>query len=395
MPFPAVTSCPPPTAARTGPPGDPIPELTSIGRSHGFEVVGVTSGDLLDAARDALRAWLAAGHHAGMGWMARDPDGRADPRRLSDEVRSVVTVAVAHASKAPPFEAEGRYGRVARYAWGRDYHGEMLPRLRAMGEDVKMRLGARRFFALTDHAPFLERAAAVRAGVGFAGKNTCLIRPREGSWFLLGELLVDVDLPPTAPSGAEHCGTCTRCLPACPTDAFVAPYVLDARRCVSYLTIEHRGAIDRALRPRMGAWVFGCDVCQEVCPFNEGRAPVPWPSLEPDQGVGPRLDLVETLSLCDDDAFRRRFAGTPLLRPRRAGLLRNAAIAARNVGATAAVPALVSRVTDDSEPGVRGPALFALFGLAPDRARPLADRARRADPDPTVRAEAEAGLAES
>ncbi|MDA1194642.1 MAG: tRNA epoxyqueuosine(34) reductase QueG [Planctomycetota bacterium] len=371
---------------------DPLTLVRELAARHGFDVVGVTSGAPLTDALDALVDWCAQGYEGSMGYLSRDPPQRADPRTLQREVRAVVTVAVNYWQSAPEFEAEGRYGRVARYAWGRDYHDIVLPRLDAFGRDLRAALpGATKVRSACDHSPFLERAAAVRAGLGFFGKNTCLLLPRRGSWYFLGEVLLDVELPATAPAGADHCGTCTDCLGACPTDAFPAPFVLDANRCISYLTIEHPGAIPSELRSKLGPWVFGCDVCQDVCPFNRFASPAPWPEFAASEGVGPRLDLLDVLALEDDEAFARRFAGTPLLRPRRRGLLRNAAIAARNIGADAAVPLLERRTREESEPWVRSAALWALAGLDSARARQRAVALAR-DPDAEVRAEAEALL---
>ncbi len=371
---------------------DPLAIVREAAARHGFEVVGVTSAEPLEDALAALRAWCEAGHEASMGYLSRDPPQRADPRTLQKEVKSVISVAVNYWHDAPPFEGDGRYGRVARYAWGRDYHDLVLPRLDALGAELVDRLpGAAKARSACDYSPFLERAAAVRSGLGFFGKNTCLLMPRKGSWFFLGELLLDVELPGTEPDGSDHCGTCTDCLGACPTDAFPAPFVLDANRCISYLTIEHRGPIPRAMREAMGPWVFGCDVCQDVCPFNRWAAPAPWPELGPAHGVGPRLDLGRVLALTDDASFAQRFDGTPLLRPKRAGLVRNAAIAARNVGAASLVPALAARAREDAEAVVRGAALWALAGLDDTRARRIAEALVR-DEDADVRAEAEAVL---
>lgn len=370
---------------------DPLALVRETAARHGFDVVGVTSGAPLQDALAALTAWCDAGHEGSMGYLSRDPPQRADARTLMKSVRSVLTLAVNYWHDAPAFASEARYGRVARYAWGRDYHDVVIPRLEALGRDLVDALpGASRSRAACDHSPFLERAAAVRAGLGFFGKNTCLLMPRKGSWWFLGEVLLDVELPGTESETTDHCGTCTDCLPACPTDAFTAPYVLDARRCISYLTIEHRGSIPHEHREAMGPWLFGCDVCQDVCPFNRFAAPSPWPELAPDQGAGPRLDLLELLALADDAAFEARFAGTPLLRPKRRGLVRNAAIVARNVQATAAVPLLEAR-THDAEPLVREHALWALAGLDAGLARRAADRLVR-DADEAVRSEAAAVL---
>ncbi len=373
---------------------DPRETVLEAARELGFDVVGVTSVAPFERDHAALLRWLDRGRHAGMDWMARRPEGRSSPGSALDDALSVVTVAVNHHASAPAFEAEGRFGRVARYAWGRDYHLAMRSRLERLAQEVVRRLGHPvRARACVDEDPLLERAAAVRAGLGFHGKNTNLLVPRRGSWFLLGELLLDVALAPTAPASSVSCGACVRCMPACPTDAFVGAYELDAGRCISYLTTEHRGPIPRAMRPAMGAWVFGCDACQEVCPWNRFATETRWPELRPEAGVGPRLDLVATLRIATDDWFRAHFARTPLLRPKRRGLQRNVAVVARNVGATATVPFLLERVEDEREPVVRGAALWALGGLAPARARALADRLRAADPDEGVRDEAEALLA--
>ncbi len=366
---------------------DPLALVHDTAATFGFEVVGVTSSAPLDEALVKLESWAAAGHGADLHYMTRDPPQRADARTLLKTVRSVVTVAVNHWVNAPAFESEGRYGRVARYAWGRDYHDIVIPRLHELGSALTEALGGGKSKIACDHSPFLERAAAVRAGLGFFGKNTCLLLPRKGSWYFLGEVLLDIELPNTESGNTDHCGTCTDCLSACPTDAFPEPYVLDARRCISYLTIEHDGPIPMELRSKMGAWIFGCDVCQDVCPFNRFATPAPWPELRPEAGAGTRLDLADTLSIPDDATFTARFEGTPLLRPGRKGVLRNAAIAARNVGATAAVPMLERLVRDDAEPVIRSHALWALRGLDEARARAATEVALR-DPDPLVREEA-------
>ena len=369
--------------------------LREAARAHGFEVAAV--GTVAPLARDheALCRWLDGGRQAGMGYMARDPAMRANPAALLPGALAIVSVAVSYYAEVPPFRDEGRYGRVARYAMGRDYHLVLPPRLLAMARTFAEAIGVPvRARALSDAEPLLERAAAARAGLGFVGKNTNLLLPRRGSWSLLGEVLLDVEIEPSGGRPAVSCGTCTRCLPACPTNAFVGPYDLDAGRCISYLTIEHKGPIPRELRAGLGAWIFGCDVCQDVCPFNRFAQPTAWPELAPEAGPGPRLDLEDMLSIDDDPAFRARFAGTALLRPRRRGLLRNAALVARNVGATHCVPALAARASHDPEPVIRGAALWALAGLDPVRAGALADRARTTDPDASVRAEAEAVLSD-
>ncbi|MDJ0972835.1 MAG: tRNA epoxyqueuosine(34) reductase QueG [Planctomycetota bacterium] len=364
---------------------DALDVLKRAAAKLGFEVVGVTSARPVEAALAALETWSEAGNAAALGYMTRNPPERADPRTLLDGVRTVVTVAVNYHVDVPAFEHEARFGRVARYAWGLDYHDVVIPRLRQLADELAATFGGKAR-AACDHSPILERAFAERAGLGFFGKNTCLLLPRKGSWYFLGEVLLEAELPTTDRESTDHCGTCTDCMPACPTDAFPAPYVLDARRCISYLTIEHKGSIPHDLRPLMGAWVFGCDDCQDVCPFNRFASEATWPELHPDRGVGQRLDLADVLAIETDDAFRARFRNTPLLRPKRRGLLRNAAIAARNVEATAAIPALRARLSDP-EPLLREAALWALEGLTPDEVRNHADMLR-SDEDGAVVAEA-------
>ena len=365
-----------------------VTQIKHAARELGFEVAGVSTVEPLERDDLAFQQWCGKGFAAGMDYMTRRPELHARPRALVPYAQSVITLAVDHYAAAPAFEHQHRFGRVARYAWGRDYHDVVKPRLKALvariedlaGRDVHAR-------SFVDAVPLLERAVAARGGLGFFGKNTNLLQPRSGSWFFLSEILLDLELPADNQKITVSCGTCRRCLEACPTDAFPAPYVLDSGKCISYLTIENKGPIPRELRKAVGEWVFGCDVCQDVCPFNRFASDTLWPEFHPAAGVGPRLDLVEVLSLATDDDFRERFRGTPLTRPKRRGLLRNAAVAAANVGVTAAVPALIERVESDAEPLVRSHCLWALGRLASKRAVSLAERSLKGDPDPLVREE--------
>lgn len=366
-----------------------VTQIKQAAREIGFEVAGIASVEPLQRDDAAFQHWCEAGYAAGMDYMTRRPELHAHPRALVSRARSLITLAVDHYAEAPAFEHEARYGRVARYAWGLDYHEVVKPRLHTLVSRIEEMAGreihARCF---VDAVPLLERAFAARAGLGFFGKNTNLIQPRGGSWFFLSEILLDLDLPADAQEIKVSCGTCRRCIDACPTDAFVAPYQLDSNRCISYLTIENKGPIPRALRTAVGEWVFGCDVCQDVCPFNRFAEETRWPEFKPEAGAGARLDLIEVLSIASDEEFRNRFRGTPLTRPKRRGLLRNAAIVAANVGATAAVPALIERIEHDVDPLIRSHALWALARLDEERARGLSDRLVRNDPDASVREEA-------
>lgn len=369
---------------------DLVTQIKHASRDLGFNVTRITSTEPLADHDAAYQEWREAGFAAEMGYMTRRPDLHARPRVLAPYAMSLITLAVDYYTAAAVGYHDNRYGRVARYAWGLDYHDVVKPRLQALVGKIE-HIAARPIHArcFVDAVPLLERAAAARAGVGFFGKNTNLLQPRSGSWFFLSEILIDLDLPPDGNEIKVSCGTCRRCIDACPTDAFAGPYRLDSRRCISYLTIENKGAIPRELRTGLGDWIFGCDVCQDVCPFNRFASDTAWPELHPDAGVGPRLDLVEVLSISTDDQFRARFRGTALTRPKRRGLLRNAAIVAGNIGATSAVPSLVARIESDPEPLIRSHSLWALAQLDSPRAVLIAERALKTDSDRSVREEAE------
>jgi epoxyqueuosine reductase len=384
-------------------------QIKNAARGLGFEVTGITSIEPLARDDEAFRSWRESGFAAGMDYMTRRPELHAHPNRLVPSAMSLITLAINYYASAPAFVHENLYGRVARYAWGLDYHDVVKPRLIALASEIE-KLAGRKLHArcFVDAVPLLERAIAARAGIGFFGKNTNLLQPKSGSWFFLSEILVDLDLPADLRESKVSCGSCSRCIKACPTDAFAAPYRLDSRRCISYLTIENKGAIPSDLREGVGEWIFGCDVCQEmrpettkhgplpvivrgqsesVCPFNRFAKETTWREFYPDAGVGPRLDLVEVLSIDSDEKFRRHFKGTPLTRPKRRGLLRNAAVVAANIGCTAAVPVLIERVEHDPEPLIRSHALWALTLLDGQKAKLLIERSLD-DTDPLVREEA-------
>jgi epoxyqueuosine reductase len=304
-----------------------------------------------------LDDWLAAGYAGQMHYLADRRDAYADPNRVLDGVRSIVMLAMNYRT-AEPVTPDAGQGRVSRYAWGEgDYHDLIHERLDQLAEFLSERVPEARVRGVVDTAPLLEREFAQLAGLGWIGKNTLLLNRHEGSWFFLASLLTDIELVYDAPHETDHCGTCRACLDACPTDAFPQPYVLDASRCISYLTIELRDAIPAELRTGMGEWVFGCDVCQDVCPWNS-RAPLSRQhEFEAGSNSNP-MDLIGLFEL-DDPAFRERFRHTPLWRPRRRGLLRNAAIVLGNRPTLLAISALVRGLNDD-EPLVRGACAWAL-----------------------------------
>ncbi len=302
-----------------------LEDLQAQARRLGFDRMGVSPPAPPPQAVRAYREWLAANYHGEMAYMAR-PDRvarREDPSLILPGVRAVVCVAVNYYPGDHPVLTDGPRGRVSRYAWGMDYHDWMIPRLEELAAFIRARTGGTaRHRAYTDTGPVLERALAAQAGLGFIGKNTCLIHPRSGSWLFLGEILVDVDLPFTGPPMPPRCGTCTRCLDACPTGALVAPYMLDARRCISYLTIEYRGEIPADLQERMEDWIYGCDVCQEVCPWNRFARPTAVPEFRA-ASVDRAVPLLADLLGLDDATFRVRFRGTPIARIGRERLRRN------------------------------------------------------------------------
>lgn len=369
----------------------PAEQIEAQARALGFDLVGITPAAPMTTAGH-YRAWLEKDYHGQMAYLAR-PDAvarRGDLARTLSGVRSVVTVGINYHTAPLPAKLrdDPSRGIIASYAWGDDYHDALTPRLRRLGAFAEAETGSPvAYRAYVDTGPLLEREIAARAGLGFVGKNTNLIHPRLGSWLFLGELLLTIELPPHRGESATrlYCGRCTRCLDACPTRAFAAPYVLDARRCISYLTIELKGPIPRELRPLMGNRVFGCDICQEVCPWNRRFAR---PTVEP--AFQPRLDAMAPLLLdliaLDEAGFRRRFRRSPVKRAKRRGLLRNAAVALGNWGDPAAVPAL-ARALDDAEPLIRGHAAWALGRIATAGARRALGQALTTETDRWVREE--------
>jgi len=340
-------------------------DIAAIARELGFARAAIVPIEA--PRRHALyTSWLAAGHAGEMAYLAgaEHVSSRADLRSLLDAATSLVVVALAYDRTDPVPTAALVRGRVARYARGEDYHLVMRDKLVLLAERLAQTLGrpvASR--PCVDSAPVLEREWAERAGLGFVAKNTMLIAPGLGSYIVLGELLVDADLTPTAPDSPPkpRCGSCRSCLDACPTGAFVDAYILDARRCISYLTIEHEGVIPRELRASMGTWVFGCDVCQEVCPFNAGAGEPHDPQLAPRSVEHALPDLI-ALAAKGANQMRQHVKRTALRRISRDIVLRNVAIALGNTGSPAAIPALVNLLAAGS-PLVRIHAVWALGEL--------------------------------
>lgn len=359
------------TGSRT-PPGTLLSELRSVAMGLGFSRLGVARVGR-PPHHEAFQGWLTTGFAGPMHeWLARHESLRSDPTNLLAAARSLVMLATDHAvgsDDSPPTEP-GR-GRVARYARGDDYHDLIRRRANELGRWLEQRVPGCRTRGVVDSAPLAERDFAWLAGLGWVGKNTMLIDPRAGSYFFLSAILTDLELPADSMPVADHCGTCTACLDACPTQAFPAPRVLDANRCISSLTIETRGGVPDDLRAGMGDWIFGCDICQEVCPWNRRAPGSAEPAFQPRQ-AGAGLPLADLLEL-DDEGFRRRFKGSPILRAKRHGLARSAAIALGNRPHPPAFAALAAAL-HDAEPVVREAAAWALgrwvaAGVMPQEAR--------------------------
>jgi len=369
--------------------------LKEKARDMGFSMVGVVRARP-SPHLDAYFRWIDQGYHGAMGWMAR-PDRqerRRDLNAILPGVQSIICVGLDYDTiRLPPAIADdpGR-GRISNYAWGADYHDVMTPRLQELGAWLRCASGADvQDKAYVDTGAILERDHAAEAGFGFTGKNTMLIGPRRGSWFFLGELLTTARLAPDRPrETVPGCGTCRRCLDACPTDAFPEPYVLDARRCISYLTIELKGPIPVHLRPLMGNWVFGCDVCQVVCPFNRFAVESDEEAFWPDNVDAAAPPLVALLAL-DEEGFRERYAGSPIERIGRARLVRNACVAAGNWGSSQATPYLARLLAGD-EPLVRRHAAWALGRVAGEKAATVLSAALEREEDVAVREELAAAL---
>ncbi|MGN6735617.1 MAG: tRNA epoxyqueuosine(34) reductase QueG [Candidatus Binatia bacterium] len=323
--------------------------------------------------------WLRAGFAGKLGYMQRTELLRRDPQRLVPWAVSVISVGLNYNSNFPrPHPSAHKSGWISRYAWGDDYHALMQQRLESLLDRIQSLNGSPvEGKAFVDSAPVLERDFAGIAGIGWIGKNTHLISPKHGSWFFLGELFIDLPLAYDRPI-RDRCGRCDLFIKACPTGAFVGPYVLDARRCISYLTIELKGWIPRSLRPLIGNHIFGCDICQEICPYNTKAPTSSEPALAPRAGLyAPQL--IPFLAL-DEREFRRRFSGSPILRAKRRGFLRNVAVALGNLKSTAAVPALIGALADH-EALVRGHAAWALGEIGSAHAIAPLERALESERD--------------
>ncbi len=387
--------CAAPSPAPAPSPADPDAfrqALKAQARALGFTTCAVARAILPDEKRRDLAGYLAEGRHGAMGWMAETEARRGDPRAMWPDAVTVIALGLSYAPKGDPRILLGHpdRGAISTYARNRDYHDVAKGRAKMLAQWLVSRAdspssgGRPEVKVFVDTAPVMEKPLAQAAGLGWQGKHTNLVSRSEGSWLFLAEILTTLALPPDSPE-SDHCGSCRRCLDSCPTGALPAPYRIDARRCVSYLTIEHPGPIPRALRPLMGNRIYGCDDCLAVCPWNRFARPTAEPAFLPRAELtAPRL---ADLSALDDADFRMVFSGSPIKRIRRSRFVRNVLIALGNSGDTALAPAAEARLTDP-DPLVRGAAVWAygrLAGAAALAAR--RDALLPAETDPEVRAE--------
>jgi epoxyqueuosine reductase len=362
----------------------------------GFSLVGITTCEALPHG-DVFESWLGHGRQGEMTYLdtPRSRACRAHPDRLLPECRSALVLGMRYplppARRVNPSNDPPPQGRIAAYAWGEDYHDILTRRLRFLVDFIETQVGhavSKRWY--TDTGPILERELAQRAGLGWIGKNTCLINPNEGSYFFLAEILLGVELEPDPSFFADRCGTCTRCITACPTGCILPDRTLDARRCISYLTIELKGPIPVELRPLMDGWVFGCDVCQQVCPWNRFASAVidlgPYTSLK-----NPLPDLEGEIMLPAIE-FNRRYRHSPIRRAKRWGYLRNVAVALGNLGAPEAVAPLSRALVEDPDPLVRSHAAWALGQIDTTESRQVLERAARNEVDPLAMIEIQSAL---
>ena len=356
----------------------------------GFDLVGISPVQT-PLHGESFAEWLRLGFHGQMGYMHRTAEKRMHPGEFLPWAKSVVSVALNYnTANERNLQTEKICGSISKYAWGGDYHNVMQGKLAQLLEYVRKQAGSEvQGRGFVDAGPILDREFGAQAGIGWYGKNTNLLSMSIGSFFFLGELFLGLELEWDRPI-RNRCGQCRLCLDACPTNAFVGPYVLDARRCISYLTIELKGAIPRDLRPLVGTHIFGCDICQDVCPYNTKVKMAKEPAFHPRQGLR-APQLIPLLSLTEAE-FREKFAGSPILRAKRRGFLRNVCVALGNLRRGETVAALVQTLDEDPEPLVRGHAAWALGQIQNREARQALEAARSRETDSMVLGEIQASI---
>lgn len=364
-----------------------------MSRDVGLELVGVTGPEPFHEAAQYTVDHVRRGHMRGMDWFTEERAHQAaDPHTLQENVQSVISVGVPFwTSRIEPPDDGVLRGRIARYAWGRNYHRVLRSRMKALAARIEDVLGRElETRTLVDTARVFDRQVAARAGVGWFGKNSMIIVPGHGSWVMLGEIYLDFHVPPDIPLNRD-CGRCSICIDRCPTGAIVEPYRIHAPRCISFLTIEERGVIPREIRPFMGNWVFGCDVCQDVCPYTGAAHENPDPDFMP-RTIDNAFPSLETLATMDERRYLELFAGTAVTRAKRRGLARNAAVALGNSQHEQAIPILRRMIESHDEPLARAHAAWALAHLAGWQVRDDLRRAARREEDPLVLTEIEESL---
>jgi epoxyqueuosine reductase len=358
--------------------------VRELAYEHGLSISAITSAAPFDELKPFLNDHIAAGRLDGLDWFTPE---RAlfslDPQNLMPNARSIVAVGVDYRTVDSGMPNDTPRGRIARYAWGLDYHKLLKRRMHRLHEAIEREVGRSidaRF--LVDTARIVDRAVAARSGLGWYGKNACIIVPGHGSWVLLGELMLDLELQPDEPL-TKNCGRCQICLDQCPTGAISEPYTIETPLCLSFQTIEQRGSIPRELRPKLGNWVFGCDVCQEVCPYTKAVTVDADPAFAP-KTIDNAYPSLASLLTMDQTQFTALYAGTPVTRAKRRGLARNAAIALGNVGTRDDLPSLIGAMTTHDEPLVRGHAAWAVGHLGGPLARQALESSLTADTDESV-----------
>lgn len=353
----------------------------------GFSLVGITSPDTPNHF-DVYKNWLIADYHAGMKYLEREDSiqKRQKPLLLMPECRSIICLAYPYPNaKLLSAKSDGIFGRVASYAWKRDYHHDLPAKMGELIERVEKQLDIRiKFLAFTDSAPILERDLASRAGLGWIGKNGCLINQSIGSYFFLCELFVDLDLSSDKLIITDHCGKCDRCLKACPTGCILPDRTIDSNLCISYLTIENKDIVPKNLRSQMGNWIFGCDICQMVCPWNRIKPEMEQQSLgEQSDGDAGIINIVQEMEISEAD-FREKYGSSPVMRTKRKGYLRNMAVALGNSHSPLAIRCLVDALETETDPLIRSHCIWALGQISGENALLALKQALLKERDPMV-----------
>ncbi|MFL5761040.1 MAG: tRNA epoxyqueuosine(34) reductase QueG [Thermomicrobiales bacterium] len=358
--------------------------VRELAHRHGLSIAAITTASPFADLEPFLNDHISAGRVNGLDWFTPERARFSlDPCNLMPSARSILSVGVDYRSVDPDKPDDMPRGRIARYAWGLDYHKLLKTRMRSLHRAMEREVGRSieaRF--LVDTARIVDRAVAARSGLGWYGKNSCIIVPGHGSWVLLGELVLDLELQPDEPL-AKNCGRCQICLDRCPTGAISAPYTIETPRCLSFQTIEQRGSIPRELRAKMGDWVFGCDICQEVCPYTKAVTVDADPAFSPRTIDNAYPSLARLLTM-DQDGFSALYAGTPVTRAKRRGLARNAVVVLGNIGTDDDLPLLLKAMTAHDEPLVRAHAAWAVGHIGGSQARNALESSLATELDETV-----------